>query len=97
MPTATDSPRTDAPTTAATIPSIRTANRRRALVGVILAVIVLGTALFAQLGCERMREVAPLGSVDTYGRVVSGYSWSIGPIGFTVRYSDGTSATHLWW
>lgn len=75
----------------------RTAPVRRLLVGVLLALLVAGTALAAHLGTERMREVAPVGSVDSSGRTVTGHSWSISPIGFSVRYDDGSSATHLWW
>jgi hypothetical protein len=86
-------------TAAATAPihAPRSASVRRLLVGVLLALIVVGTALAAHLGCERMQEAAPLGSVDSHGRTVTGHSWSISPIGFSVRYDDGTSATHLWW
>jgi hypothetical protein len=69
----------------------------RLLVGLLLALIVVGTALFTRLGCERMRDVAPKGSVDSSGRTVTGHSWSLSPIGFSVRYNDGTSETRLWW
>jgi hypothetical protein len=81
----------------APMPTPHPARVRRLLVGILLALIVAGTAFAAHLGCERMREVAPVGSVDSSGRTVTGHSWSISPIGFSVRYDDGTSATHLWW
>ncbi len=98
MPTATDSP-SRAPIPTVTMPRVVAASsrRRRALVGMLLAAIVFGTALIAQLGCEQLRAAAPIGSSDAYGRVVTGYSWSLSPIGFTVRYDDGSSATRLWW
>lgn len=78
-------------------PSGRTPSIRRMIVGLTLAVIIAGTALLARVGCERMREVAPLGSADSFGRTVVGHGWSVDPIGFTVRYDDGTSSTQLWW
>jgi hypothetical protein len=75
----------------------RPAPVRRLFVAALLAVILGGAGVLAQLGCERMRESAPLGSTDSVGRTVTGYSWSVRPTGFTVRYDDGGSTTHLWW
>ncbi len=77
--------------------STGTAPARRLIVAAVLAIVVTGTGLLAQLGCDRMREIAPLGSTDSSGRTVTGYSWSVRPTGFTVRYDDGGSTTHLWW
>ena len=53
--------------------------------------------LLARTGCERMIQAAPAGSIDSHGRVVAGYGWSLDPVGFTVRYRDGGSTTRLWW
>ena len=75
----------------------RPAAVRRLFVAALLAVVVGSAGVLAQLGCERMRESAPLGSTDSVGRTVTGYSWSVRPTGFTVRYDDGGSTTHLWW
>jgi hypothetical protein len=59
--------------------------------------VVLGAGALGFSGCERMRAAAPLGSSDAQGRVVRGYGWSLRPAGFTVRYSDGTALSRLWW
>ncbi len=75
----------------------RTGRSRRLLVGMLLTMIVCGTVLFAQLGCERMRAAEPLGEADATGRIVTGYGWSLRPLGFTVRYVDGPASTRLWW
>jgi hypothetical protein len=74
-----------------------TAPTRRLLLAAMLAVVVVGTGLLAHLGCERMRDAAPLGSTDSSGRTVTGYSWSVRPTGFTVRYDDGGTTTRLLW
>lgn len=75
----------------------RTGRSRRLLVGMLLTMIICGTVLFAQLGCERMRAAEPLGEADATGRVVTGYGWSLRPLGFTVRYVGGAASTRLWW
>jgi hypothetical protein len=85
-----------APTTRPPAPR-RSSSVRRGLLVVVLAVVVGLTALLAQLGCQRMREVAPIGATDGHGRTVTGHTWSLHPAGFTVRYDDGTAFTQLWW
>lgn len=75
---------------------VRPTSRRIALwLAALIVVLVAGAIGF--WGCERMRAAAPLGSRDAQGRVVRGYGWSLRPAGFTVRYSDSTSDSRLWW
>lgn len=70
---------------------------RRIACWTLVAVALLGAMLLARTGCERMIQAAPAGSIDSHGRVVAGYGWSLDPVGFTVRYRDGGSTTRLWW
>jgi len=79
------------------IPVRLSASTRRIALWLAALTVVLGAWTVGSLGCERMRTAAPLGSGDTQVRTVTGYGWSLRPTGFTVRYSDGSSLTRLWW
>ncbi|GAA2111158.1 hypothetical protein GCM10009841_33750 [Microlunatus panaciterrae] len=74
---------------------------RTTLVRVAVAVAVIGALLaggtYLVGGCHRMLTVAPRGSAGSGGAVVTGYGWSWSPPGFTVRYSDGSEQSRLWW
>jgi hypothetical protein len=70
---------------------------RRLVCWVLVVVALLAVMLVARTGCERMIQAAPPGSTDGQGHVVAGYGWSLSPLGFRVRYRDGSSVTRLWW
>ena len=98
MSTATAPPPTvslQRPTTAA---PARMSPRRRILVAALVVVLLVAVGAAVVIGTQRMFRAAPIASVDaTTGQQVVGYEWSSWPLGFTVRYADGSRATHLWW